>query len=698
MARWGWVLIVLCVAIPARPSPAATLPTEKTPDWVNPIAVPTGHLGDDTRVRKGVQLLLADLQMHVDDGTRATFVHSAYRIANRAGLDDWSNVFIRFDPAYESVSINQVSIIRDGKRINAIKSARQSIYEGEGNPQMQTYTGQRTLQLLLDDLRVGDIVEYSYVVTGENLALKGEFSQYTQLQWDLPVDRAYRRVEWGKTRRALKIRKVRGAPDPVRSQSGRWQEYVWDRADVPGVMAEERRPAWFEPFAAVELSDAEDWSEIVQVGMRLFRNGADESPALRLVADGIRAKYARPEDRLVAALHFVQDTIRYVAIAVGKGGYVPNPASLTLKRKYGDCKDKTVLLISLLRLLNIEGYPVLANTQIGPDLREHLPAITAFDHAIVMAKLNGVSYWLDGTLTDQEGDLAHLNQPDYGSMLVLAPETKDLVDRPAVPLEAATTAVYEDLDLSAGPEKPGQLTVRSVYTGADADWIRARLSVTALAEMDMAYLNYRAFIYGEVRSLGMPVVKRDDAANRVVVTESYEIARPWHRDDGRWVADYFAGMIYNALEGLGSANRRSPFGLAFPLFREEHFTLRLPRAEASRGKHERDEIISNPFFTLDYRVRTTGEAKTYHYTYRTLKDHVPVAALAAYKKDLDEALGLAERQSASYDTKPAGVPSSVAYGIAGFAVILLAGFQLRRRLKRTKRPPLMIYQIRTAKI
>ena len=48
---------------------------------------------------------------------------------------------------------------------------------------------------------------------------------------------------------------------------------------------------------------------------------------------------------------------------MGTNSHQPTPASETLALRYGDCKDKTVLLISLLKALGVEAHPALVNTE-----------------------------------------------------------------------------------------------------------------------------------------------------------------------------------------------------------------------------------------------------------------------------------------------------------------------------------------------
>jgi hypothetical protein len=46
---------------------------------------------------------------------------------------------------------------------------------------------------------------------------------------------------------------------------------------------------------------------------------------------------------------WVQENIKYVAFEDGDNGFVPREAGLVMKRKFGDCKDKTSLLVTMLK-------------------------------------------------------------------------------------------------------------------------------------------------------------------------------------------------------------------------------------------------------------------------------------------------------------------------------------------------------------
>jgi transglutaminase-like putative cysteine protease len=669
------------------------------PAWVRPVAVPTDRLGAIEPVSGGIHYLLSDNQLRVDDVGTTSFVHAAYEIANKAGLDNWSDLSIDFDPSFQHVVLNEVVLLRGDRRIDELKAARIQIYQRETNLDQQSYNGARTIHLLFDDVRIGDVVEYSFVVSGENPALRGSLARTYDLQWDIAVDRASLRILWDKKSRPLRLRRIQSAPEPLIATGSGGTEYSWSRRDTTPLIREPQIPSWYQAYTGVELSDAQSWAEVAERATALFAPALSApTPSLKAVAEKLRRAGSTPESQIVAALRFVQKTIRYVAISVGTGGYKPNPAALTLARKYGDCKDKTVLLVSLLHLLGFEAYPVLVNTDMGFDLKSRLPALTAFDHVIAFVPLKGKVHWLDPTLNDQEGDLDHGFEPDYGWGLVLASGTDGLTERRSAPLGAPTFVVARDLDLSHGPNNPGIIRITSIYSGRDADWMRHRLSLQTVNEIQNDHVEYYARRYSDPRALGPIEIKRDDVTNRIELNESYEIGQPWHSEDAEWRADYELGALRAAFDEIGNIKRKAPFAITHPIFREERMTLQLPPIPKGWHTEAETERIANEFFALDYDHTMKGRTSSFIFRYRTLRSSVPPDRLAAYKKDMERAVGLTGNYYASFDRAAAASAPWIRWGwVLGALLIWIGAAYVTRRFRRKPvslpSRPLAIYRI-----
>ncbi|UUZ53095.1 transglutaminase domain-containing protein [Massilia sp. H-1] len=121
-----------------------------------------------------------------------------------------------------------------------------------------------------------------------------------------------------------------------------------------------------------------------------------------------------------AALHWVQNEIRYFSLSIGENAQRPHAPDVVLKRRYGDCKDKSYLLISLLRELGVTARPVLLSADAPRVNAKLLATSTWFNHVIVQITLDGRDYYVDPTRSNQPEPLATMPTafPDAAVLVV----------------------------------------------------------------------------------------------------------------------------------------------------------------------------------------------------------------------------------------------------------------------------------------
>lgn len=176
--------------------------------------------------------------------------------------------------------------------------------------------------------------------------------------------------------------------------------YQWVKRDIPAFKPDPMMPPEMNYMQYVEFAPAEwkSWNDVSR-----WYNKYYFAPQL-LITDKIRNKAAAlsaqcsTEADSIAKLYSFVESLRYVAIEMGDGGYRPNFPQTVLDREYGDCKDKSILLISLLRSLHIEAKPVLLLTTDEGMIHPDFPSWD-FNHMIVKVTTRaGITYWLDPTV------------------------------------------------------------------------------------------------------------------------------------------------------------------------------------------------------------------------------------------------------------------------------------------------------------
>lgn len=193
--------------------------------------------------------------------------------------------------------------------------------------------------------------------------------------------------------------------DPIEISDKGWTVLQWDGPDPQAPDYDRDTPAWVYTHPTFEASNFSNWSEVGD----LFSSYYDVSDAHQLaVADivaDIAADHSDPTARAKAALDWVQTNIRYVGLEIGEGGFIPRSPARVLLRRFGDCKDVTLLLLALLYGLSVSADPILVNLDERGGEFKGLANPYAFDHIMVIAEIDGELYPMDATRDTQLGTL-----------------------------------------------------------------------------------------------------------------------------------------------------------------------------------------------------------------------------------------------------------------------------------------------------
>jgi hypothetical protein len=83
------------------------------------------------------------------------------------------------------------------------------------------------------------------------------------------------------------------------------------------------------------------------------------------------------------------------SLPLGLAGYEPHDADIVLANKYGDWRDKTVLLVSLLKAAGIESYPAFVHRD-APPLAQDYPTLKQFNSIFVyVPNYQGQPLWVN---------------------------------------------------------------------------------------------------------------------------------------------------------------------------------------------------------------------------------------------------------------------------------------------------------------
>jgi Domain of Unknown Function with PDB structure (DUF3857)/Transglutaminase-like superfamily len=301
---------------------------------------------------------------------------------------------------------------------------------------------------------------------------------FEALEVDLPTGRTYSQA-WHNFKPV----------QPVEVAPNHWR---WELRDTPALTLRDipSRPEWAAVAArmSVQWGDAavagadNQWRAIGAWVTQLEANRPDPSPEITAQTQSLIAGAPDFYARLSRITDYIQKNIRYFIVMRGIGGLQANYATDIYRNKYGDCKDKTTLLISMLQVAGIHAFYVPVDDRRGivdpadPSLYgNHM--ITAIEipadiedprlMAIVKAK-DGKRYLIFDPTNERTpvGNLPSYLQGGYGTLAAGA--QSQMIALPVLPPDANGTERKGSFALAADGTLTGSVdTSHSGPGGAD---------------------------------------------------------------------------------------------------------------------------------------------------------------------------------------------------------------------------------------
>ena len=361
------------------------------------------------------------------DGTARRWGRTIERVLTPAGARELDRLPFRAYPGSEEVRVLRASVHRaDGTTLDA-RTGR---------------TGGRGVFVVdLPPLEVGDVVDVEW--RRDDLA-PTIFGDYLGIDVPLRSDSRLPVVE--STVVLLEPEGVSltthmtAAPDGVEvareDREGGGSETRWTLRDVEPRRRERLEPPPAELEPRVQASTYASWESFGEWWWNLISEEIDTSEEMRVKVTELTESAATPLDRLRAIYDFVVTDVRYNAWEFGVHGYQPYSAPVIFSRRFGDCKDKAILMKAMLAEVGIEAWPVI----IQAEGRRHeedlsLAMVGHFNHCIayVPAQEGIPEMFLDGTA--RHHPLEVLPDSDRGAKVVVVRD--DGVDVRRVPFPAA---------------------------------------------------------------------------------------------------------------------------------------------------------------------------------------------------------------------------------------------------------------------
>ncbi len=375
------------------------------------------------------------------DGTSETWADTAIKILTEKGKRDNRTLSLSFDTSYGTNAFTKVQVIKpDGSPVDVDIQAQGKVMVNPGQMSANIYNpNSKVFQLSIPGLEIGDTLRYVAHDVSTKAVVPGVWSDYKVFEHTSPLKRMTYQVIAPKDRPLVKIAhkaEIAGTVtfNELKTEQSDEIVYTWEVRNVPRMFEEPNMPTAYTVAQRLLVSTMEEWEDLSKWYWDLCLPRLESTtPEMEAMAKELVADSTNTTDKINAIFNFVSQDIRYMGITTEEEapGYEPHDVSLTFSNRYGVCRDKAALLASMLRIVDVEAFPVIIMA--GPKKDEEVPQ-AFFNHAVTAALDEKGGYVLMDSTDENTKDIfpSYLQNMSY---IVARPEGDTLRTSPIIPAD-----------------------------------------------------------------------------------------------------------------------------------------------------------------------------------------------------------------------------------------------------------------------
>lgn len=294
------------------------------------------------------------------DGTNVLVSENVILIETENGVRNDGEADIEYNSSFETVKILSAYTLQpDGKKIPVKKDGIKTTDDplSEGAPM---FSDTKHKIIIFPNVKIGSRLCYTYETTAHEVAFKNNFMlpgfysphyKYVthiiniNISKSLPVYIDKQGVDGGLVKK---------------SQGQNYYQFTYSQTSVTPPEPGEVEAYDYSPY--VVFSTFPDQVSIGREYQLKLAPKVKLTPEIQKLADELTDKVTDPREQVKILYNWVKNNIRYVAVYMGNGGWVPHTVSSILSNRYGDCKDHAAILEALLAAKGIQSSGALINS------------------------------------------------------------------------------------------------------------------------------------------------------------------------------------------------------------------------------------------------------------------------------------------------------------------------------------------------
>lgn len=399
------------------------------------------------------------------DGTSSSWDDTAIKILTEKGKRNNRTISLGFDTAYGTNFFSKVQLIKpDDSVVEINPEANSKVMVDSSQMNANIYNpNSKVLNLSVPGLEVGDTLRYVIHRKTHKAVVPNVWSDYQTFESSMPYQHMTYQVIAPKDRPLVKTAlksEIEGTVkfNELKTEQNDTITYTWEVKDVPRMFAEPGMPKAYTVVQRLLVSTMENWEDLSKWYWQLCKPRLESTtPEMEAKAKELVANAETTQEKVEAVFNFVSQDIRYMGITTEDEapGYEPHDASITFSNRYGVCRDKAALLAAMLRIVDVEAFPVIIMS--GPKKDEEVPQ-AFFNHAVTAALGDDGNYILMDSTDENTKDIfpTYLQNMSY---IVARPEGETLLTSPIIPADENLLKITSSGSLDQSGNLKGKSTL-----------------------------------------------------------------------------------------------------------------------------------------------------------------------------------------------------------------------------------------------
>jgi hypothetical protein len=304
-------------------------------------------------------------------------------------INDYGTEIIYFNKNTERVKLNTVAAINASGKVQKMHPESLKVLDSDS---YNTFRDSKKIVLAVPGLEPVSMMLIDYEVVQDRYLLEMGYADFIGIKYTYEREDFSVSVHWNKDNDVAWG--VSG--DDIQCVQTTIYALHCEAASIPALVSD-KAVYWSDVLARLVVAEKNSWEQAVNYSLRHFAKANEGGEAVNQLIAQLTKENDSTEQKIEKTYQFVARNIRYTSFSGYGHTITPHTFNDVINNKYGDSKDKSALLVAILKRLGIKAYPVLVATQRKRISNVQLPALSYFNHMVVCFKYKNTKYCLDPT-------------------------------------------------------------------------------------------------------------------------------------------------------------------------------------------------------------------------------------------------------------------------------------------------------------